>query len=78
MALESLYGELTGDAHTTKIYELLTGVMNKTLETDRELWTLAEQVKATPFLKNLFSHFPSDQWLPRLKELRKGWRFWPN
>lgn len=45
IALEELYGKLTGESNTTVVYEFLSGVMNKSLETDRELWKLADFAK---------------------------------
>jgi phosphohistidine swiveling domain-containing protein len=75
MALESLYTQFTGDANATVIYELLTGVMNKTLETDRELWNLADQVKATPALKSLFLNTPPNQWMSVLPDTEEGKAF---
>ncbi|PTM57747.1 PEP/pyruvate-binding domain-containing protein [Desmospora activa] len=54
MALAKTYQELLGEEDTTAVHELLTGTMNKFLETERELCKLAEQVKAEPELYALF------------------------
>jgi len=75
MALESLYGELTGEANATAVYELLTGVMNKTLETDRELWVLAEQIKANSDLTRVLLEMPSGEWLEKLQGTEAGQAF---
>ncbi|MBP1932120.1 PEP-utilizing enzyme [Ammoniphilus resinae] len=75
MALESLYGELTGEENATAVYELLTGVMNKTLETDRELWNLAEQMKAVPEVAAVLLKEPSGEWLAKLSETEAGQAF---
>ncbi|NOU94096.1 PEP-utilizing protein [Paenibacillus sp. LMG 31456] len=55
MALEQMYGQLTGSADTVVVYDMLAGVMNKSLETDRELWKLADWVKQSPVLVAAFA-----------------------
>lgn len=52
--LENLYQQCTGDDDKTVIYDLLTGVWNKSLEMDQELWKLAEKVKASKQLRTVF------------------------
>ena len=44
MILESMYGQVEKE-NTSLLYEMLAGVMNKSLETDRQLWLLSGQVK---------------------------------
>ncbi|AJY73446.1 PEP-utilizing enzyme [Paenibacillus beijingensis] len=51
IALEETYGQLTGSANTKEVYDLLQGVMNMSLETDRGLWLMANQVKSSPLLR---------------------------
>ncbi|MEK1831299.1 hypothetical protein AAAC51_26895 [Priestia megaterium] len=51
MILEELYGALTGDENTAYVYDLLEGVMNKSLETDQALWELTDKVKRSGPLK---------------------------
>ncbi|MCU6791314.1 PEP-utilizing enzyme [Paenibacillus sp. WQ 127069] len=55
MALEQMYGQLTGSADTVVVYDMLAGVMNKSLETDRELWKLADWAKQSPVLVAAFA-----------------------
>jgi len=51
VALEEAYGQLTGVENPKEIYDYMQGVMNMSLETDRGLWLLANQVKASAFLR---------------------------
>ncbi|WP_066305638.1 PEP-utilizing enzyme [Bacillus sp. FJAT-29814] len=52
VVLEEAYGQVTGKGDTKEVYDLLQGVMNMSLETDRGLWLLANQVKASEFLSS--------------------------
>lgn len=72
MALEELYGQLTKEAGTTAVYQCLSGVMNKTLETDRELWKLARLVKQSAALEQLFARLPIEDIVPRLENSGEG------
>lgn len=54
IALEEMYAKVTGSADASEVYDLLQGVMNMSLETDRGLWLLAEQVKASAYLRAAF------------------------
>lgn len=72
MELEHLYTQLTGDAQSTYVYELLTGVMNKTLETNRGLWKLAQAAKASPALQTLLLDVPASELKQRLVESPEG------
>jgi phosphohistidine swiveling domain-containing protein len=55
LMLEQLYGQLTGETNTTVIYDMLSGVMNKSLETDRELWKLADLANQSPETRAVFA-----------------------
>lgn len=48
--LEEAYGQATGADDVSEVYDLLQGVMNMSLETDRVLWLLAKQAKSSSFL----------------------------
>lgn len=52
IALEELYGQVTGAENTNEVYDYLQGVMNMSLETDRGLWLLAEQAKSSVVLRS--------------------------
>lgn len=52
--LEEMYRNLFGSVDKIFIYELLTGTMNKTLETDKAIWKLARKVKSSLEIKRLF------------------------
>ncbi|MFM1651888.1 PEP-utilizing enzyme [Brevibacillus sp. B_LB10_24] len=72
MSLERAYTEATGDPDPTVVYGYLAGVMNKTLETDRELWNLARQVKHSSWLTELFAGTAAEEIEPRLSEHQDG------
>lgn len=55
LALEDAYTKLTGDKNATIVYDFVEGVMNKSLETDREIWKLAQVVKASDELLAIFN-----------------------
>lgn len=55
LALEDAYTKLTGDTNATIVYDFVEGVMNKSLETDREIWKLAQVVKGDEALANIFA-----------------------
>lgn len=75
MGLEHLYRELANDSQTTVIYEMLTGVMNKTLETDRGLWKLAQAAQDSPPVKTLLRSVPVEEASGRLQESAEGTAF---
>lgn len=73
LALEHMYGQLTGEADTTAVYDLLTGVMNKSLETDRALWKLAEQAKGDPLIRAALTVQPAESgYAARLEAIEGG------
>ncbi|NOU94505.1 PEP-utilizing protein [Paenibacillus sp. LMG 31456] len=71
--LEQLYGQLTGETHTTVIYDMLSGVMNKSLETDRELWRLADLANQSADTKAAFAG-PADVGYKAALEQSEGGR----
>jgi pyruvate,water dikinase len=73
--LEHMYSQLTGEKDAAAIYEMLPGVMNKTLETDRELWLLAAQVKQSEALRNAFSAESGAEIKERLASHDEGIQF---
>lgn len=75
MALEELYTRLTNEPDATAVYECLSGVMNKTLETDRELWKLAVQVKQSAVLEGIFTGFPTEEIVSQLDQQEEGRAF---
>ncbi|UVI29217.1 PEP-utilizing enzyme [Paenibacillus spongiae] len=55
VALEELYGQVTGAKDTAEVYDYLQGIMNMSLETDRGLWQLANQVKSSAWLRSILA-----------------------
>ncbi|RKD24434.1 hypothetical protein BEP19_08580 [Ammoniphilus oxalaticus] len=70
--LEALYCELSGADDGAVIYEWLVGMMNKTLETDRAMWKLADQVKGSAELTRLFDETDPAELIDRLAEVAQG------
>lgn len=75
MAMEELYGQLTRSQNTTVIYEWFVGTMNKSLETDRELWKLARLVKQSESLHHLFKKTALESLQVELKNTAEGQEF---
>lgn len=78
MILEELYGTLTGDANTAYVYDLLEGVMNKSLETDQALWELTDTVKRSDPLKQAFTEQKSEEIEANLLGTAEGREFLKN
>jgi len=74
-ALEDLYGQLTKAKDPTVIYEWYVGVMNKTLETDREIGRLAKRVKESEELTDLFKETAVENLLEQLQTIETGQSF---
>ncbi|PSR23654.1 MAG: hypothetical protein C7B45_02490 [Sulfobacillus acidophilus] len=56
LGFEAVFKEAFPDLNSAEAYNLFVGVMNKTLESDRALWQLAEQAKREPqVMKALYS-----------------------
>lgn len=73
--LERLYEQLTGNKDPLFIQELLVGVMNKSLETDLELWRLAERAKRQPEVLAAFQSEPANRLADRLRLSDAGQAF---
>ncbi|WP_197081143.1 PEP-utilizing enzyme [Gordoniibacillus kamchatkensis] len=56
ITLEEAYGRATGAEHPEEVYDLLKGIMNMSLETDRGLWLLANQVKSSALLRSALTY----------------------
>lgn len=74
-ALEEIYGALLNTKNTTEIYDLLLGTMNKSLETDRELWKLSLLVKGSGALSKIFNETDAFQLQETLHSLEEGRQF---
>jgi pyruvate,water dikinase len=70
-----MYSQLTGEKDAAAIYEMLPGVMNKTLETDRALWQMAAQVKQSETLRASFSAESGAEIKERLALQEEGIKF---
>lgn len=75
LLLEDAYKNLTGDTNTTYVYDLLEGVMNKSLETDRALWNLAKVAKGSPELLNVFASVGNEDLVTELNSSSEGQSF---
>lgn len=75
LVLEDAYKNLTGDKNTTYVYDLLEGVMNKSLETDKALWNLAKIAKENPILSNCFASVANKDLVTELKSSSEGRSF---
>ena len=73
--MEEAYKKVTGDKNTTYVYDLLEGVMNKSLETDRALWTLAKVATESPVLANCFATAANEGLVSELKLSPEGQSF---
>ncbi|MCC9022339.1 PEP/pyruvate-binding domain-containing protein [Bacillus nakamurai] len=74
MKLEAMYGQIE-EENITLLYEMLAGVMNKSLETDRHLWLLALEVNNSPALRHVFSTYHADELHQTLLQSEGGKRF---
>ena len=75
LVLEEAYKHLTGDTNTTYVYDLLEGVMNKSLETDQALWNLAKIAKGSPALSNCFASVAYEDLVTELQTSSEGRSF---
>ncbi|MCL7746828.1 PEP-utilizing enzyme [Halalkalibacter alkaliphilus] len=75
VALEEVYGALLQTENTTEVYDLLLGVMNKSLETDRELWKLSLHVKGSSVLSKVFEDMDVEQLHAALQDVEEGRAF---
>ncbi|MGE7602649.1 PEP-utilizing enzyme [Peribacillus sp. NPDC097675] len=75
LVLEDAYKNLTGDKNTTYVYDLLEGVMNKSLETDRALWMLSKVANESTVLSNCFASVPNEGLVSELQSSPDGQSF---
>lgn len=75
LALEDAYKNLTGDENTTYVYDLVEGVMNKSLETDRVVWNLAKMVKDSDALLQAFKEVTNEELVTTLQASTEGQAF---
>jgi pyruvate,water dikinase len=52
----AIYAQITPDADEMEPYRCLQGIPNKSLETDRALWQLAQEARATPAVADALAH----------------------
>lgn len=71
-AFEEVFAQAFPDRPSTDAYQLLLGTMNRSLESDRELWRLAETAKQFPWVYTAFS---ADDVIGTLKTSAEGTRF---
>jgi pyruvate,water dikinase len=71
-----MYTELTPGADEMEPYRCLQGIPNKSLETDRALWELAQEARATPAVAEALSHGTAAAALDALDHSPEGraWR----
>ena len=72
----AMYTELTPGADEMEPYRCLQGIPNKSLETDRALWDLAQEARATPAVAEALSHGTAAAALDALDHSPEGraWR----
>lgn len=70
-----MYQNIQGEAENSHFYEMLTGVMNKSLETDRGLWQFSVEVRENPSLTAIFEHTEPQQLQKKLEQIDEGRRF---
>jgi phosphohistidine swiveling domain-containing protein len=75
MTLEDLYSKLNGVENAVVVYEWLVGVMNKSLETDRELWKLAKVARGSEPVLTVFEKTPVDGLQSELAASGEGRQF---
>ncbi|MGE0908677.1 PEP/pyruvate-binding domain-containing protein [Bacillus atrophaeus] len=70
--LETMYQQVQGDTENSHFHEMLTGKMNKSLETDRHLWLLSNEVKKNAALKQLFETHQAEELQETLAQTSDG------
>ncbi|MDR4227897.1 phosphotransferase [Bacillus mojavensis] len=73
--LQAMYQNIQGETENSHFYEMLTGVMNKSLETDRRLWQFSVEVRENPNLTALFEHAQPEHLQERLEQTDEGRQF---
>ena len=75
LMLEDAYKNLTGDTNITYVYDLLEGVMNKSLETDGALWNLTKVAKYSTELSNCLTTVAKEDLIKELSASSEGQSF---
>lgn len=70
--LEDLYKRMTGAASGQPVYDLLIGVMNKSLETDQAFWRLADRIKQDRVICNLILASEAQKIPAALRDSERG------
>lgn len=66
------YVDLFGNEHTFDVYRLLQGFDNKSLETDRALWTLSRTARSTPTVYDVLTTHADHEVIPLLEQTVEG------
>lgn len=70
--LQRLFVEIYGEEDPLLFHQLLTGNMNKSLETDKQLWEFANKVKASPTLYKAFTEQQRSRLINHLQSFTAG------
>ncbi|MCY8316035.1 PEP-utilizing enzyme [Bacillus vallismortis] len=76
--LQVMYQHIQGESENAHFYEMLTGKMNKSLETDRLLWLFSVEVQENPNLLSIFKNTKPEQLQEKLKQTDEGKQFLRN
>ncbi len=76
--LQAMYQRIQGESETAHFYEMLTGKMNKSLETDRCLWLYSVKVQENPNLLSIFESTEPEQLQEKLEQTDEGRHFLKN
>ncbi|NTU26117.1 phosphotransferase [Bacillus tequilensis] len=76
--LQAMYQRIQGESETAHFYEMLTGKMNKSLETDRCLWLYSVEVRENPNLLAIFENTEPEQLQEKLEQTDEGRHFLKN
>ncbi|QIW81548.1 PEP/pyruvate-binding domain-containing protein [Bacillus tequilensis] len=76
--LRAMYQHIQGESETAHFYEMLTGKMNKSLETDRCLWLYSVEVRENPNLLAIFENTEPEQLQEKLEQTDEGRHFLKN
>ncbi|MDP8921290.1 MAG: hypothetical protein M3O34_00195, partial [Chloroflexota bacterium] len=72
---DDFYRDLFGDEDAFQAYRLLQGFDNKTLETNRAIWTLSRRALAEPTVRRVFETLPAPEVVPALEGTLAGRAF---
>lgn len=76
--LQAMYQDIQGESENAHFYEMLTGKMNKSLETDRCLWLFSVEVQENPNLLAIFENNKPEQLQEKLEQTDEGRHFLKN